>query len=134
MGNKTLHIQFSTLDGLVEDLENAIKTGKPDQYVGQDVRFESYSQFMNYLFPHKFTLLVAIKADRPTSVYQLAKLVNRHQNAVLKDCDDLKSMGFIDYEVGGDRNSKMPKLAFDYDTILVHDSRITQTFQFSDVA
>lgn len=123
MDDNMLHIRFSSLQDLGAEVKKAMHTGQSETEAGKDIRFESFSSFMSFLFPHKFSLLVAIKVDNPRSVYQLAKLVGRQQNAVLRDCDDLEAFGFIVYEPGESRNSKVPKLKFDYDAILVHDSR-----------
>ena len=67
-------------------------------------------------------------------LYQLAQLVNRKQSAVLQDCNELEAYGFIRYEKGGTRNSKTPLLAFDYDTIEVHDVRGRQRHELPRVA
>ncbi len=131
--DRSIHIQFSSIDDVFAELRTALKTQKEDAFAGREVRFESYMQFMNFMFPQKFALLVAIKTEKPRSIYNLAQIVDRHQNAVLKDCDELKALGFIVYEKG-ERNSNIPKLAFDYNTIIVHAPRAVQTFCFSDAA
>jgi predicted transcriptional regulator len=128
MKSKTLHILFSNLEDLAQEVKQAMRTREPSKHAGKEIRFESYFSFMSFLFPHKFSLLVAIKTESPKSVYQLAQLVDRQQNAVLRDCDELEAFGFIKYE-SGERNAKIPKLAFDYDTIVVHDQRGYQSHQ-----
>lgn len=129
MENKTLHIQFSNIDELAAETKEILRTKKADPFAGRDIRFENYDQFMGFLFPNKFALLVAIEVERPQSLYQLAQLIGRQQSAVLKDCDELEMLGFIKYETGP-RNSKVPTLAFEYDTILVHDKRGIQSHHF----
>lgn len=121
--NKYLHIKFSTLDTLGAEIKKAMKSKAPMKNRGKEIRFETHASFMNFLFPHKFSLLIAIKIEKPKSLYQLAKIVGRQQNAVLRDCDELEAFGFIVYEPGESRNSKVPKLKFDYEGILVHDPR-----------
>lgn len=128
MKDKNLHILFNSLEDLANEAKQALRSNKHSKYVGQDIRFENYNSFMNFLFPYKFSLLVAIKTGHPKSLYQLAQMVDRQQNAVLRDCDELEAFGFIKYETGS-RNSKIPILAFDYDTIVVHDVRGFQTHQ-----
>ena len=128
MKSKSLHILFGSLEELAREVKMALQEKKPSKFVGKDIRFENYAAFMNFLFPNKFSLLVAIKTEQPKSVYQLAKLVDRQQNAVLRDCDELEAFGFIKYNLG-ERNAKIPTLAFDYDTIVVHDQRGFQMHQ-----
>ena len=128
MKNKTLHIQFSSIDDLAREAKEILKTKKADEFAGRDIRFENYDQFMGFLFPNKFSLLVAIKIEQPQSLYQLAQIIGRQQSAVLRDCDELEMLGFIKYETGP-RNSKIPRLPFEYDTIIVHDNRGIQSHQ-----
>ncbi len=71
---------------------------------------------------------MAIKTEQPKSIYQLAKLVHRQQNAVLRDCDELRAFGFIKFDLG-ERNAKIPTLSFNYNKIVVHDLRGFQTHQ-----
>ena len=127
MKDSLLHIRFGSLDELGEQVKKAMLSSKPMPDVGAEIRFEDYNSFMSFLFPHKFSLLVAIKSQKPSSIYQLAKLVGRQQNAVLRDCNELESYGFIIYEPGESRNSKVPKLAFNYSALLVHDERGKQS-------
>ena len=122
--SKDLHIKFGSFSDLIEEAKTAIKSGVGQEY--SDIRFESYTSFMNFMFPNKFELLVAIKVGSPNSLYQLAQLVSRHQSIVLKECNELEALGFISYEEGA-RNSKKPTLSFDYECIVVHDSRGNQS-------
>lgn len=133
MNDKTFHINFESLADAIQDAKKAIKQGKVVGNPGREASFENFSSFMSFMFPNKFALLIAIKLESPKSLYQLAQVVDRPQSAVLKDCDELENMGFIIYDKGS-RNSKIPKLSFDYDTLLVHDRRGLQKYQFINVA
>ncbi len=128
MKNKALHILFSSLEDLANEVKRAMHDKNPSKFAGKEIRFESYASFMSFMFPHKFSLLVAIKTEQPKSIYQLAKQIDRQQNAVLRECDELEAFGFIKYKTG-ERNAKIPLLAFDYDTIVVHDQRGFQMHQ-----
>ena len=93
---------------------------------------EAYQQFMS---DQKYTILAAIYKYDPQSVYQLAKILNRAQQNVARDCDLLEKHGFITFkEAEGGRKMKSPKLAFDYNAILVHLPSVTYKVEFEDAA
>jgi predicted transcriptional regulator len=78
---------------------------------------EAYQQFMS---DQKYAILAAIAKFRPQSVYQLAKILNRAQQNVARDCDLLEGHGFIRYvESAKGRKKKAPRLAFEYAAIQV---------------
>ena len=83
----------------------------------------------------KYTILAAIYKDQPQSVYQLAKMLNRAQQNVARDCDLLAAHGFIRFKEGGSaRKTKAPKLAFDYNAILIHLPVVTYKVEFEVAA
>lgn len=93
---------------------------------------EAYQQFMS---DQKYTILAAICKYRPQSVYQLAKLLNRAQQNVARDCDALAAHGFIKFNEGvGGRKTKAPRLVFDYQAILVQLSTLTYKVEFENRA
>lgn len=93
---------------------------------------EAYQQFMS---DQKYTILAAIYKYHPQSVYQLAKILNRAQQNVARDCDLLAAHGFIRFEENGDgRKTKCPKLAFYYNAILIHLPIVTYKVEFEEAA
>ena len=93
---------------------------------------EAYQQFMS---DQKYTILAAVYKYKPQSVYQLAKILNRAQQNVARDCDLLAGHGFIRFEEGQEgRKTKAPRLAFDYNGILVHLPSVTYQVGFEEVA
>ena len=127
------HINFESINEVIQLAKKTLEQGKVTGHPGKEASFENFSNFMNFMFPNKFALLVAIKRQSPKSLYQLSQIVHRPQSAVLNDCNELSHMGFIIFD-SGKRNSKIPKLSFDYDTILVPDSRGLKKFLFLNVA
>jgi predicted transcriptional regulator len=93
---------------------------------------EAYQQFMS---DQKYTILAVIYKHHPQSVYQLAKILNRAQQNVARDCDLLAGHGFIRFEeTETGRKSKAPRLAFDYNVIMVHLPRVTYQVGFEQAA
>lgn len=93
---------------------------------------EAYQQFMS---DQKYTILATIYKYQPQSVYQLAKILNRAQQNVARDCDLLEGHGFIKFEESEDgRKVKTPKLAFDYNAIMVCLPSVTYKVEFEEAA
>lgn len=122
---KPLKITFMPLDSFWAQsrkaLKVALKSRKPtvqpkDTLIWASV--ESYQQFMS---DQKYTIIAAIHKFNPTSVYQLAKVLNRAQQNVARDCELLAGHGFIKFEkTENGRKTKAPRLVFDYNAIEVH--------------
>ena len=83
----------------------------------------------------KYTILAAIYKYHPQSVYQLAKILNRAQQNVARDCDLLEGHGFIKFNESEDgRKVKSPQLAFDYNAIMVCLPSVTYKVEFEEAA
>ena len=116
-----LNIRFkdrgSIFDRLVKDIEKSEKVPSRDN----EICFESYEGFLKFFTMQRYSLLIAIKALKPISVYDLAKKVKRDLATVQRDCNALSGAGFIDLvEVGDQRKSRKPQLRFNYHEIVVH--------------
>jgi len=93
---------------------------------------EAYQQFMS---DQKYAILAAIRKYNPSSVYQLAKILNRAQQNVARDCDLLEKHGFLKFaEATGNRKTKAPKLIFNYNAIMVCLPSVTYRVEFEAVA
>ena len=93
---------------------------------------EAYQQFMS---DQKYAILAVIIKHKPQSVYQLAKILNRAQQNVARDCDLLEGHGFIKFEQSEDgRKAKVPLLAFDYNAIMVCLPSVTYKVEFEEAA
>ena len=83
----------------------------------------------------KYTILAAIYKYHPRSVYQLAKILNRAQQNVARDCDLLEGHGFIKFEASTNgRKVKAPRLAFDYNAVVVCLPSVTYKVEFEEAA
>ncbi len=118
--NKDFHIEFGKLEDVAEQAKVAMAHGPSVNKINDSAVFENLNDFMEFMFPGKFTLLMMIKAKSPGSLYELAQLVNKSQSGVLRECKELELMGFISLIKEGPRNSLVPRLKFEYDRIVVH--------------
>jgi predicted transcriptional regulator len=136
---KPLKIEFESLDSFQAKANKAVRAaveGRKRSIQQKDVlvwaTVEAYQQFMS---DQKYTILAAIYKYRPASVYQLAKILNRAQQNVARDCDLLAGHGFIRFEESeGGRKTKAPTLAFDYNAIMVHMPRVTYKVGLDEAA
>lgn len=84
---------------------------------------------------NKYALLAAVYKHKPKTVYQLAKVLDRPIQNVFRDCEILEGHGFIKLVKSYDaRNSKRPKLAFDYNAIVIYLPKVTYRVEFEDMA
>ncbi len=118
MKNKSFHINFGSISDLADEARAAMKSGKGSKE--PSAMFSDLDDFMTFMFPSKFMLLMMIKAKQPSSMYELAQMVKRSQSGVLRDCKELEVMGFITLTQEGPRNSMRPTLSFDHDSLTVH--------------
>lgn len=93
---------------------------------------EAYQQFMN---DQKYAILAVIIKYKPQSVYQLAKILNRAQQNVARDCDLLEGHGFIKFKNSEEgRKTKIPQLIFDYNAIMVCLPSVTYKVEFEEAS
>ena len=125
MKSKALKIRFEPWEGFKErtrkELREIVARKKRSVQPDDVLLFASVAVYQKLMSEQKYMILAAINNLKPTSVYHLAKLVDRDFANVKKDCDTLVGAGFIELEdVGDKRNTKIPKLKFEYDTIEIH--------------
>jgi predicted transcriptional regulator len=115
---KTLTVHFSTNDEFLKDTKSSLFTDD-DEY---SLSFDSMETFKNTLTQNRLDILMAIAREKPESIYQLAKYLNREHTHVAKDCKILEFLGFIVLaETEGAKKQYVPRLVFDYDFIIVKD-------------
>ena len=118
MSDKSFHITFGSMKDLMNEARNALKTRKGSPH--PSAMFSDVNEFMSFMFPGKFLILMMIKSKKPSSMYELAVMVSRSQSGVLRECKELEASGFITLKQEGARNSLKPELSFDYDRLAVH--------------
>lgn len=129
---KSLHIVFTTMDEMLEGIESALRGEESEIDYNESLAYDSIETFKRQLTPNRLELLRAIARLKPSSINQLAKMVNREFPHVLKDCRSLEFYGFIVLEeMDGARKQLKPRLAFDYDVIRVH-SKLEEMFLITE--
>ena len=122
MSLKKLTIEFSSIDNLFRAVDNAIRTKKNLSTKFNSIQFDSIDTYRTFMTANKANILCAISKMKPSSVYELAKCLNRKPQHVLADCRSLESHGFIHLiQDKKGRKSVRPLLIFEYDVIMIDD-------------
>src|SRR5437868_6171709 len=99
---KVLKITFESLNNFKsrtrKALDEAIHKGKKSIQKKDTLVWSSVEAYQQFMSDQKYSILAAIYKHHPQSVYQLAKLLNRAQQNVARDCDMLAAHGFIKFD------------------------------------
>lgn len=136
---KPLKIVFESLDDFMDriavQLTKAVKTGKALRRPVNVLRFASVAAYQQVMSDQKYAILATIYKHSPQSIYQLAKLLGRPTQNVIRDCNILEAHGFIMFdEIADGRKTKTPKFAFDYNAIVIYMPTVTYKVDFEDAA
>lgn len=118
---KTLKIKFEGWDSFKKRMGKSLKAQTRSVQSKDVILFASVAAYQKFMSEQKLAILATINVQAPTSIYQLAQLVDRDFANVQRDCVALASMGFIAFkDADNNKNSKTPVLAFDYSAIEIH--------------
>ena len=76
----------------------AIDRGKAKKLGEDSISFQSLDQFRKFLTPKRLELLRVIRHKKPSSMYELAKLVSRTPENVSTDIKFLEQLGFVEVD------------------------------------
>ena len=115
---RTLKITIKTVSEALDDVRSAFKAAASGRRVRRrgGVYFTSIEAARNLLTPSRLALLRAVRSDRPGSIYELAKLVNRDLKNVQDDLRLLARYGLVRMANGkgsGKRRVRVPHAVFD---------------------
>jgi predicted transcriptional regulator len=130
---KSLYVRFEKWDDFKARTKAALKTQKPSIGKANTILFNSVVDYQKFMSEQKIAILAAIISQKPSSIYQLAQVLERDFGNVQRDCTALEAMGFITLEESGDtKGSKAPKLVFGYRRIVIEMPTITYSHEFGE--
>jgi len=133
--DKSLYIRFEKWDDFKARTQAALKARKPSIGEKNTILFNSVVDYQKFMTEQKIAILAAIISQKPTSIYQLAQVLDRDFGNVQRDCTALEAMGFITLEESGDtKGSKSPKLAFNYRRIVIEMPKVTYSHELGEAA
>ena len=114
---KTLTIRISSLDEGLKRFRETYKAVEAGRSVTrrEGVYFTSLEAARSLLTPSRLALLRAVRAKRPRSIYELAKIVGRDLKNVQDDLRTLEHYGLVRMTRGrsiGKRRVKIPQAMF----------------------
>jgi len=115
---KTLTIRIKSADTALEGFRKTFKDVEAGRRVNkrEGVYFTSIEAARNLLTPNRLALLRAVRSQRPGSIYELAKIVDRDLKNVQDDLRLLETYGLIrmaDSTRSGKRRVRVPEALFD---------------------
>ena len=135
MKNKVLTVKFQSWDDFKSKVTKAFKDQAKSVASEDTITFSSVAEYQKFMTEQKLVILIVVANKKPTSIYQLAQLVDRDVANVQRDCVALASHGFMKLEKSGDaKKSKIPQLAFDYMKILIQMPSVTYSHDLHEAA
>ncbi len=132
---KVLNIKFEGWESFKKRARTALKSGKSSLGVKDTLVFASVAEYQKFMTEQKLSILAAIISKKPSSIYQLAQIVERDFANVQRDCVALAGMGFIEFVESKDaKKSKAPRLVFPYTKIVIQMSRVSYCHDLNEAA
>ena len=95
-----------------------IDKGKAKKLREDSISFQSLDQLRKFLTPKRLELLRTVRHKKPSSIYELAKLVSRTPENVNTDIKFLKKLGFVEVtKVKELRKKSVPEVSYDKMTL-----------------
>ena len=133
--NNFLEIHFQMFNDFKREVTKALSKRTPLVQAKNHIIFDSVTSFRSFMSIQKIELLTVIAAQKPSSIYELAKLVDRDFAAVLRDCTGLGATGFIVLKETKDaKGTKIPQLRFNYCGIMICLPQSPYQIEFSVAA
>jgi predicted transcriptional regulator len=113
MKTKRIIIEVKTLDDALKEAGEVLDKLQKGQHVmsKRAVYFHNLKEMRKVLTEKRLELLKTIKHKKPSSVYELSRILNRDLKNVLQDVTYLADLGIVKVEETKDK--KVPSVAYD---------------------
>jgi predicted transcriptional regulator len=110
---KIIRIQIRSVDEALEDFVTAAESVKKGRKIEKEtgIYFASLEAFRKAITPKRMQLLHAIRAEEPSSLHELAKMLNRDVKNISDDVVFLEQIGLIERKRHD--NKIAPRSAYD---------------------
>jgi predicted transcriptional regulator len=116
---KTVSFSIRPIDDVMDDFAKTFEAARTGRRIPkgprEEVGFTSIEAARNFLTRERLTLLRTIRTRHPSSLYELAKIVDRDFKNVQEDIQILERHGLVQIakEPRGRRKVKVPRVTFD---------------------
>ena len=133
--SKVLTVKFQSWEDFKGKATRVFKDQSKSITPQDTIVFSSVVEYQKFMTEQKLVILIVVANKKPTSIYQLAQLVDRDFANVQRDCVALATHGFMKLEESGDaKKSKIPQLAFDYMKILIRMPTVSYSHDLHEAA
>ncbi len=116
MGVRKIKVIVRTLEGDLEEIVDSLKrVERGEEFKDEKIVVESLDVLRKTLTPERLRILQVIRNEKPGSIYELAKLLDRDRAAVVRDLEYLQQLGLVEFEEEkhGKRRSRRPIVPYD---------------------
>jgi len=118
---KELKLYIEDIDEFKKKIKTELRTidgGKSIKLKEDSISFQSLDQLRTFLTPKRLELLRVIRHKKPSSIYELAKLVGRTPENVNTDIKFLEKLGFVGItKIKELRKKSVPEVSYDKMTL-----------------
>lgn len=108
---RILEVRVADFDEFFEESSEALRAALDGEAQPAGLAFETPQQLLRLFTDARYELLETIRTERPESIRELARLVERDPSAVHRDLDELGEYGIVEFEEHG--RAKRPVLGYD---------------------
>ncbi len=105
-------------DDFDEIVEAFKKVERREEFKEEKIVVESLDVLRKILTPERMRILQVIRNEKPSSIYELAKLLGRDRAAVMRDLEVLREIGLVEISEGDDKKRRKKPIV-PYDEIVV---------------
>ena len=116
MGVRKIKDIVRSLEEDLEEIVDALKrVERGEEFHEEKIVVESLDVLRKILTPERLRILQVIRSEKPGSIYELAKLLDRDRAAVVRDLEYLQQLGLVEFEEEkhGKRRSRRPIVPYD---------------------
>jgi len=109
---RVLEVRVQSFEEFADQSEAALRQAlEADEYEPAVLAFETPGQALSLFTDARYELLEAIRRERPGSIRELARVLDRDVRAVHRDLDALAEYGIVEFEADG--RAKRPMVGYE---------------------
>ena len=113
---KEIKVVVRPMEEDIEEVVDALKrVERGEEFHEEKIVVENLDVLRKILTPERLRILQVIRSEKPKSIYELAKLLDRDRAAVVRDLEYLQQLGLVEFEEErrGKRRSRKPVVPYD---------------------
>ena len=117
---KEIRVVVRPMEEDLEEIVDALKrVERGEEFHEEKIVVENLDVLRKILTPERLRILQVIRSEKPKSIYELAKLLDRDRAAVVRDLEYLQQLGLVEFEEERRGKRRSRKQVVPYDEIEV---------------